>query len=372
MPPREHLNLQTHLQPEDKHRLLALMSRRTFLEAGLVTAAFLYMEGKVVPPIARSLLKVFVESARAKASPPLLAEYPAGTGIRGIHPDNNSMDAAMRVSRTLGESVDSIGFFTNSTGEFDNVLPQARLAIAAGKIPMFSWYPQDPDGKSSRYGDIKQYESHIRAGARQLKKLGVKVLFRPLYEMNGNWYGWHDSNSPAEAVAFWQDIYRIYQEEGATNVVFVWSPNVLPTLLSHFNGDAWKHEISPFWPGIKTVHAIGLDVYADSGLGLIAPEYMIGPNLSEAIALAPELPIMLAEVGGDPSFIENAGKYMATHTPHFLGVYPFLWGDWNLVNDPGRAQAVQRLFRSSWFRQKGDPSAQELLAKELARSRPRS
>ena len=49
--------------------------------------------------------------------------------------------------------------------------------------------------------------------------------------MNGNWFAWMEGvngNQPGEYVAAWRHVHDIFTAVGATNVSWVWCPNVDP------------------------------------------------------------------------------------------------------------------------------------------------
>jgi len=110
-----------------------------------------------------------------------------------------------------------------------------------GKVPLITWEPWDPGSDANQLHDAStqpsfrlsriidgSYDSYIRTWARSIRSLGGPVMLRPLHEMNGNWYPWGgtvNGNKPAEFRAAWRHIHDIFENEGATNVTWVWSIN---------------------------------------------------------------------------------------------------------------------------------------------------
>lgn len=118
--------------------------------------------------------------------------------------------------------------------------------IQNGRIPMISW-----DSAKSTEVSAGWYDNMIRTRARGLKALPSKVFLRWFWEMDGASNGWQAVSAPAY-VAAWQHIYNLFQQEGATNVAFVWSPN------------AWGVQIGTaqaFYPGNAYVDWIAGDGY---------------------------------------------------------------------------------------------------------------
>jgi mannan endo-1,4-beta-mannosidase len=68
----------------------------------------------------------------------------------------------------------------------------------------------------------------IAAALAELRDAGVVVLWRPLQEMNGDWFWWGKA-SPEQYRAVWRDMYRYFTEtKGLHNLLWVFSPNPDP------------------------------------------------------------------------------------------------------------------------------------------------
>jgi beta-mannanase len=106
---------------------------------------------------------------------------------------------------------------------------------------MISWEPWSP-GKNHRLlkrpadqprfalSNIAsgRFDPYIRRWARGVRSLGGPVMVRLMHEMNGTWYPWSgtvNGNSSALFRAAWRHIHDLFQQEGATNVTWVWSVN---------------------------------------------------------------------------------------------------------------------------------------------------
>ena len=73
--------------------------------------------------------------------------------------------------------------------------------------------------------------------------------------MNGSWFGWGagaNGNTAADYVAMWRHVHRVFESVGATNVTWVWCPNVD---LDHLT------PLASLYPGDKYVDWVGLDGY---------------------------------------------------------------------------------------------------------------
>jgi beta-mannanase len=118
--------------------------------------------------------------------------------------------------------------------------------------------------------------------------------------MNGNWYPWGltvNGNSPALAIQAWQHIYNIFKQQGASNVKFLWCPNV--------RGPVWDdgNALSSFYPGDAYVDSIGLDGYnlGPPTLPWYSFTQVFQPTYNEIRnTVSSTKPIMVVEVGSNP------------------------------------------------------------------------
>ncbi|HET6351014.1 MAG TPA: glycosyl hydrolase [Coriobacteriia bacterium] len=139
-----------------------------------------------------------------------------------------------------------------------------------GAIPMITWEPWDPQGDPKYLSNpgtqpewtLKKinsgkYDAYIHQFAKDAAASGGPVMIRLMHEMNGYWYPWGgraNGNSAAEFRAAWRRVVRIFREEGATNVTWVWAPN-----------EAGKNpKTDPYvayYPGSSYVDWVGLSGY---------------------------------------------------------------------------------------------------------------
>jgi len=93
------------------------------------------------------------------------------------------------------------------------------MHIDDGRLLMISW-----NGTDTKEIAAGEHDEWIRSQARGTAGLGERVLFRWLWEMDGNrrraWV-----HSGPDYVAAWNHIRAIFEQEGATNAEFVWCPN---------------------------------------------------------------------------------------------------------------------------------------------------
>ena len=113
----------------------------------------------------------------------------------------------------------------------------ARVA-EQGAVPMITWepwsapagakhQPEQPEVSLARIA-AGDHDRLVRAFARDVAAYRGPVLMRFMHEMNGAWFSWGmgvNGNAPADFVAAWRHVHRIFEREGARNVSWVWSIN---------------------------------------------------------------------------------------------------------------------------------------------------
>jgi hypothetical protein len=193
----------------------------------------------------------------AAASPETVPRYPARSlaPTRGVlfgawvQPVNSSVvnpeeSAVTSFERAIGRKLAINNFYTAWTAPMP--IAVARWDLRHGTIPMISWAPARTDLIAAG-----RYDSLIRARARELKSLHGPVMLRWFPEM-GLGQNRQYAVSPASYVAAWRRMHAIFAAAGATNIRWVWCPNI-----SDFVND-----FAPaYYPGNSYVDWIGTDGY---------------------------------------------------------------------------------------------------------------
>ena len=165
-----------------------------------------------------------------------------------------------------------------------------------GAIPLFSWNSgAGGGGDQSKFGLAElrggRYDRYIRYFARSAKAWGWPFFLRFNWEMNGSWFPWGagtNGNQPGEFIHAWRRVHRIFEEEGATNVTWVWCP---------FVGTGLRQ----FYPGDRYVDWTGLDGYnwgPESFLALPWQTFdqLFASSYRRVARIAPDKPMMVGEV----------------------------------------------------------------------------
>ncbi len=84
----------------------------------------------------------------------------------------------------------------------------------------------------------------------------IPVILRPWHENTGTWFWWGAGNStPEQYKDLWKRTRRIFDEKGIDNVVWVYSPDRVPTPEQYF----------VTYPGDEYVDILGSDIYHFGG-----------------------------------------------------------------------------------------------------------
>jgi hypothetical protein len=196
------------------------------------------------------------------------------------------------------------GYCGFQTAQFDAVR-------AHGAIPLFSWGPGWSDGIDRQIASGVK-DAYITQWARAARAWGHPFFLRFAWEMNGTWFPWGvgaHGNSAADYVAMWRHVHDIFTQVGATNVTWVWCPNVI--------APATYQPLSALYPGDAYVDWTCLDGYNGdnpwTGFSeLYGPSYQLITG-----TIAPDKPMMLGEVAST----EAGGSKAAW----IAGMFESLW-----------------------------------------------
>ena len=187
---------------------------------------------------------------------------------------------------------------------------QALRAQQLGGRLMVTWEPWGGFSGDQNWSCAKvaqgAYDPYIRGYARAVRDCGAPVLIRLAHEMNGDWYPWgtayvtsdarHNDNSPADYVAMWQRVVRIFRVEGARNASWIWAPNIV--YQTAFNSyERQRADLKDLYPGDDWVDWIGLSIYND---GARRPWRSFGQLFDGSYRIVASLtdkPMMIAELG---------------------------------------------------------------------------
>jgi beta-mannanase len=220
---------------------------------------------------------------------------------------------------------------TPGSREFDAA--KLQLVAARGATPLITWDPwawadgpHQPEYSPARIA-AGQFDDYIREWARGARGWGKRLYLRFAHEMNAAYYPWgvgNNGNTAADFVAAWRRVVDIFRQEGASEVRWIWSPNVA------FHGTAPFRSV---YPGRDYVDVLALDGYnwgpIDAWHTWTSLTGVFRSSYDELAALDSKKPMMIAETasteyGGDKAAWIKSG--LLTEMPvHFPRVKAVIW-----------------------------------------------
>jgi hypothetical protein len=98
-----------------------------------------------------------------------------------------------------------------------------------------------------------RWDGYFRRFAKDARAARDIIYYRFGYEMNGSWQAWGEQ--PDKFTKAWRRAWKIFKEEKADNVRWVFSANVI------WGQKTVKDDLLPYYPGGKYVDVVGLDGY---------------------------------------------------------------------------------------------------------------
>jgi mannan endo-1,4-beta-mannosidase len=202
--------------------------------------------------------------------------------------------------RGAPESYAGITAFTKATGVSPRVVSYysgwmesfqagfATQAVNHGALPLVQI---DPTKISLAAIASGQYDNYLRTYADSVRSFNHKVILGFGHEMNGPWFSWGWRHTRAKVfVAAWRHIVDVFRQQGASNVIWLWTINVDPP-----NDDAIQNP-ARWWPGSTYVNWVGIDGYYYKPSWTFAP--LFGPTIKIVYSLSRlPIPILISAVG---------------------------------------------------------------------------
>jgi hypothetical protein len=221
-----------------------------------------------------------------------------------------------------------------------------------GAIPLLDWGSYKAGNQSSvgaqpvfALANIidGKFDSYIRRWATEAGDWRHPFFLRFDWEMNGDWFPWSErqnGNSPGQYVQAWRHVHDIFTAAGATNVSWVWCPNIASAVTGT------SIPVAELYPGDAYVDWTCLDVYNKYPSSLSLRELLLGQDAGvtwledtyqQILTLAPGKPMMIGETASLEYSALKAGwisDALLTQLPdNFPAVKAVLWFNWN--SEPG-------------------------------------
>jgi len=135
---------------------------------------------------------------------------------------------------------------------FEHAWDASLLAKATtkGRTALITWESNHIDLDDILAGRFDAYFISWAQGMRAFQKA---IYLRPFPEMNGNWTFWH--GQPDKLKLAWQHMHTLFQLQGATNVKWVWSPNITDV------PNTVENKLELYYPSSDYVDVLALDGY---------------------------------------------------------------------------------------------------------------
>lgn len=197
-----------------------------------------------------------------------------------------------------GKKVAVYGYYASFYWDQNFNTTQATAIANRGSIPMLTWEPWNPTcgcADQPAYSDAAiaggAFDEYLARFAGQVKAWGRPMWIRFAHEMNGSWYPWSvgvNGNTASQYVAAYRHVVDVFRGIGATNVKWVWNPNVL----------LGSENLAAMYPGDAYVDWVGIDGYnfgaAQSWSTWASPQQVFGATLA-AVRGVTAKPIAITE-----------------------------------------------------------------------------
>jgi mannan endo-1,4-beta-mannosidase len=283
--------------------------RRTAIWVGVVTCVALLI-GVLVPSL---LLGRSAQSPAATRPIPYLGVYERNA------PDSYAGVAAF--TSATGVQPDLLMYYSAWMEPFNTQF--ALTAAAHGAAPLVQI---NPTGVSLAEIAAGKYDTYLTSYADTVRSYVHPVILSFGHEMNGHWYSWgYRGTTPAVFVAAWRHIVTLFRQQGASNVIWLWTVNIV----APSGGIPYPR---PWWPGNEYVNWVGIDGYYYNSSLTFVP--LFGPTIAAVRELTSD-PILIAETAAPPAIQPEKIQDLFAGI-HLYGLLGFVWfnavdkQDWRL------------------------------------------
>ncbi|MGW0504575.1 glycoside hydrolase family 26 protein [Micromonospora sp. NPDC003241] len=333
------------------------------------------------PDPSRALVAEATAAPSPAVSPPAAVFPPAGKTFVGVATKEGPYDFTPVDAFTAAARHQPQVMLFGSGWATDTFDPALFEGISdRGMLPMLAWEPWDyrldeearekgterhkidklrsnqPDYRLSHItrGDFDRY---LRSWAEGIKALGHPVAIRFAHEMNGNWYPWCEmanGNQPGDYVEAWRHVHDLFKAAGATNVIWVWSPNA--------RWSSSTPDLAGLYPGDEYVDWVGLSGYY--GMGAFSKYRTFDAIFAETIKEIRTFtgkPLVITETAASDMVGRKAEWITETFRslPRHADIIGLIWfevnkeRDWRIVSSPAVTKAfaegvADQRYRFTW------------------------
>ena len=160
--------------------------------------------------------------------------------------EKETYESIINLEDSLQTTFPLISIYCTWGSNDDELFPEteAQTISDIGSVPVITWepwlsefdekqFPGIPKPESRDTGCLAAiaqgtYDKYIRKWAKDAKEYQKPFFLRVGHEMNDPYrYPWGpQNNKPADFVAAWRHIHNVFNQVGATNVIWVWGPHL--------------------------------------------------------------------------------------------------------------------------------------------------
>jgi glycosyl hydrolase family 26 len=273
----------------------------------------------------------------------------------------NDMSGFVELENRLRFRFPIVSFYNSWGDKVDQQFPFRALDTIdrIGSIPMITWEPfvaefgapvrNLPPREEREYATLAaiargDYDFYVTPWAEAAAEFRKPLFLRFAHAMNDPYrYPWgpQSGNRPYDFVAAWRRVHDIFEKNGATNVIWVWSPNVsMP----------WIEE---YYPGDEYVDWIGIGVLNYGSVARWSRWWSLRQILEKPYATLSKIrkPMMICELGtltagGDIlEWYEDAFRDIDRRYHRIRGIVLFNERrdrNWSVMQDPETTEFVAR------------------------------
>jgi mannan endo-1,4-beta-mannosidase len=201
---------------------------------------------------------------------------------------------------------------------------QARFAMTVARGGAVPLVQIDPNNISVAAIAAGKYDGYLSRFASAVRSYRHPIIISFCHEMNGYWYSWgYRHTSPALFVAAWRHVVTLFRQEGASNVTWMWTVNIIHASRNIPSPARW-------WPGKSYVTWVGIDGYYYSSAWKFAS--LFGPTIL-AVRQLTGAPILIAETGAAQETDQPAKIADLFAGVRLYGLLGFVWFDADHTRD---------------------------------------
>jgi hypothetical protein len=180
----------------------------------------------------------------------------------------------------------------------------------------------DPAGISFAGIVDGDFDHYLKSLATDVASYGARtgqgVIIGFGHEMNGRWFSWgYEHVAPSLFVAAWRHVVSVFRQQGADDVTWLWTVNIIDVRNKIPSPVAW-------WPGSSYVTWVGIDGY------YLKPSWsfasLFGPTINAVRKLTLD-PILISETGASPAVGQRAKISDLFAGVRVYGLLGFVWFD---------------------------------------------